>query len=114
MLVQAGGDTPAMYLHQYHGAPGAVEQSPRDVASMRALFASLLAASAVGYGAPLVAAGTSRVAVLKLTTGERYATIAVVNGRIVVYGPASAEYPSAPSTCSSAVVTRRARAEQDA
>ena len=69
-----------------------------------ALFALLLAATAVGYGASSVAAGTSRVAVLKLTTGERYAAIAVVNGRIVVYGPASAEYPSASSTCSSAVV----------
>jgi len=44
--------------------------------------------------------------VFKLTTSERYDAIAVVNGRIIVYGHASPspEFPSTSSTCSSAFV----------
>jgi hypothetical protein len=41
-----------------------------------------------------------------LTKSDRYDSIAVASGRIILYGPASpsAEYPSTSSTCSSAVV----------
>ena len=66
----------------------------------------MLAACAAGYGVPPVAAGTSDIAVLRLTTSERYDAIAAVNGRIIVYSHASPspEYPSTSSTCSSAFV----------
>ena len=52
------------------------------------------------------AAGASRVAELRLTKSERYDAIAVVNGRITAYGPASPslESPSTSSTCASAFV----------
>lgn len=46
-----------------------------------------------------------RVAMLNLTKSDRYDSIAVINGRIIL-GPAppSLEYPSTSSTCSSGVV----------
>jgi len=66
----------------------------------------VLAASAAGYGVSASAAGTSATAALALTTSDRYDAIAVVNGRIIVYGPASPslEFPSTASRCSSALV----------
>jgi hypothetical protein len=66
----------------------------------------VFAACAAGFGVSPSAASTSRIAALRLTTSERYDAIAVVNGRIIVYGPASPspEFPSTSSTCSSAFV----------
>lgn len=73
------------------------------------LLVCAVIASAVGYGAsPAVSGptGVGRVTTLNLTKSDRYDAIAVVDGRIVLYGPAgpSLAQPSTSSTCSSAVV----------
>jgi hypothetical protein len=63
----------------------------------------LVAATALS---PAAGARGGRVAVLDLSKSDRYETIALVGGRIMLYSSAgpSLEYPSTSSMCSSAVV----------
>ena len=76
---------------------------------MRFLLVCAVVASAIGYVvSPAVsgATGVGRVTTLNLTKSDRYESIAVVDSKIVLYGPASLSIAASASTstCYSAIV----------